>query len=103
MHLELCSSAEWADTVSRFIIPWVLEDLSLGDNVLELGPGPGKTTEVLVETVPRLTAVELDEDLARALGERLARPTFEVVHADATRLPQPAGSFSAVVSFTMLH
>jgi len=103
MHLELCSSAEWADTVSRFIIPWVLEDLDLGDNVLEVGPGPGRTTEVLVAMVPRLTAVDLDEDLVRALRSRLAGPTFEAVHGDATDLPEEDGTFSAVLSFTMLH
>jgi len=103
IHLELCSSAEWADTVSRFIIPWVLEDLDLGDNVLEVGPGPGRTTEALVGMVPRLTAVDLDQDLAEALGTRLAGPTFEAVHADATNLPHQEGTFSAVLSFTMLH
>jgi ubiquinone/menaquinone biosynthesis C-methylase UbiE len=103
LHLELCSSAEWAETVRRFIIPWVLDDLELGDHVLEVGPGPGRTTEVLVTMVPRLTAVDLDADLARALGARLAGPTFEVVNADATQLPQEDGTFSAVLSFTMLH
>ena len=103
IHLELCSSAEWADTVSRFIIPWVLEDLDLGDNVLEVGPGPGRTTEALVGMVPHLTAVDLDRDLADALGARLAGPTFEAVHADATNLPYQEGTFSAVLSFTMLH
>ena len=98
LHLKLCSSAEWADTVSRFIIPWVLDGLDLGDNVLEVGPGPGRTTEVLVEMVPRLTAVDLDEELARSLGERLAGPGFEAVNADATDLPQEDGTFSAVLS-----
>jgi 16S rRNA A1518/A1519 N6-dimethyltransferase RsmA/KsgA/DIM1 with predicted DNA glycosylase/AP lyase activity len=98
LHLELCSSAEWADTVSRFIIPWVLEDLDLGDNVLEVGPGPGRTTEVLVGMVPRLTTVDLDGDLVQALGSRLAGPTFEAVNADATDPPQEDGTFSAVLS-----
>jgi ubiquinone/menaquinone biosynthesis C-methylase UbiE len=103
LHLELCSSAEWAETVRQFIIPHVLDGLDLGDEVLEVGPGPGRTTEVLVEMVPKLTAVDLDEDLAAALAARLARPGFEVCHADATALPQPAGAFTAVLSFTMLH
>lgn len=102
-HLELCSSAEWAETVSRFIIPWVLDDLELGDNVLEVGPGPGRTTEVLVAMVPRLTAVDLDEGLAASLAQRLAGPTFEAINADATALPQEDETFSAVLSFTMLH
>jgi ubiquinone/menaquinone biosynthesis C-methylase UbiE len=103
IHLELCSSAEWADTVRRFLIPWSLEGIELGDHLLELGPGPGRTTEVLLETAARITALDLDEELVVALAHRLARPGFEAVHGDATRLPFADGTFSAVVSLTMLH
>ena len=102
-HLERCSSAEWAETVQRWIIPWVLDDVELGDDVLEVGPGPGGTTEVLVSMAPRLTAVEVDPALAAALAERLAGPTLEVLQADATDLPLPDDRFSAALSFTMLH
>jgi len=102
-HLELCSSAEWAETVQRWIIPWVLDDVELGDDVLEVGPGPGRTTEVLVQMTPRLTAVEVDPTLAKSLAERLGGPSVEVLLADATRLPLPDGRFSAALSFTMLH
>jgi ubiquinone/menaquinone biosynthesis C-methylase UbiE len=102
-HLELCSSAEWADTVRRWIIPWVLDDVELGDDVLEVGPGPGRTTEVLVEMAPRLTAVEVDPGLAASLAQRLGGPTLEVLEADATELPLPDDRFSAALSFTMLH
>ena len=102
-HLELCSSAEWADAVKRWIIPWVLDGLDLGDDVLEVGPGPGRTTEVLAELVPRLTAAEIDEGLAQALAVRMSDAGVEVVHADATALPFSAGRFSAALSFTMLH
>ena len=102
-HLELCSSAEWAETVQRWIIPWVLDDVELGDDVLEVGPGPGRTTEVLVQMVPALTAVEVDPALAASLAERLGGPTLEVLEADATELPLPEGRFSAALSFTMLH
>ena len=100
IHLELCSSAEWADTVRRFLIPWSLEGIELGDHLLELGPGPGRTTEVLLETAARITALDLDEELIVALAHRLARPGFEAVHGDATRLPFADGTFSAVVSCT---
>jgi SAM-dependent methyltransferase len=102
-HLELCSSAEWADAVKRWIIPWVLEGVDLGDDVLEIGPGPGRTTDVLVSLVPQLTAAEIDEELAAALAARMAGTGVEVVHADATALPFATSRFSAVVSFTMLH
>jgi SAM-dependent methyltransferase len=102
-HLELCSGAEWAEAVKKWIIPWVLDDLDVGDDVLEIGPGPGRTTEVLAGLVPRLTAAEIDEELATALRARLADEGVEVAHADAQSLPFPDGRFSAVLSFTMLH
>lgn len=102
-HLELCSSAEWAEAVQKWIIPWVLEDVATGGDVLEIGPGPGRTTEVLVDLVPHLTAVEVDTGLAAALAERLAGPSLEVIHGDATALPFESGRFTSVLSFTMLH
>jgi SAM-dependent methyltransferase len=102
-HLELCSSAVWADAVQRWIIPWVLEDVSLGDRVLEIGPGPGRTTEALADLAPHLTAVEVDPALARALADRMAGTKVEVIEGDATDLQLAEGSFSSVLSFTMLH
>lgn len=102
-HLALCSSAEWAEAVQKWIIPRVIDGLELGDDVLEIGPGPGRTTEVLATKVLHLTAVEVDEGLASALAERLKGSNVEVTHADATNLPYPGGRFSTALSFTMLH
>jgi len=102
-HLELCSSDEWADSVQRYMIPSVLEGIELGDDVLEVGPGPGRTTENLRNLTMRLTAVEVDKDLADALALRLAGTNLEVLNADATDLPLPGGRFSAALCFTMLH
>ncbi|MBI2764988.1 MAG: class I SAM-dependent methyltransferase [Chloroflexi bacterium] len=99
----MCASSEWAETVEQRIIPWVLEDVELGDDVLEVGPGPGSTTNVLRHKTPRLTAVEIDEDLAASLRDRLAGSNVEVLQGDATALAFPAGRFSAALSFTMLH
>jgi SAM-dependent methyltransferase len=102
-HLELCSADEWADTVKRHIIPWTLEGLELGDDVLEIGPGPGRTTDILKDMTARLTAVEVDDGLAQALTRRMTGSNVTVVHADATDMPLPAGRFSSALSFTMLH
>jgi SAM-dependent methyltransferase len=102
-HLKLCASAEWAETVQKEILPWALSGRDLGDDVLEVGPGPGQTTDVLRQTVARLTAVEVDEALAAALALRLANSNVEVVHADGTALPFEPGRFSGATSFTMLH
>jgi SAM-dependent methyltransferase len=100
-HLELCSSAEWADAVQRWIIPWALDAVDLGGAVVEIGPGPGLTTDVLRTRAGALTAVELDPDLAAALADRL--PDVRVVRADAAHTGLPAGSFDVAVSLTMLH
>ena len=103
IHLQLCSSAEWGDYEAREFLPWVLTDHELGDDLLEVGPGPGLTTDVLRRQVTRLTAVEVDADLASQLADRLGGTNVTVVHADATDLPFDAGWFSAAISLTMLH
>jgi ubiquinone/menaquinone biosynthesis C-methylase UbiE len=102
-HLQLCASAEWAETVRQEILPWALAGRDLGDDVLEVGPGPGMTTDVLRASVARLTAVEVDEALAAALAARMTGSNVEVVHADGTALPFDADRFSGATSFTMLH
>jgi ubiquinone/menaquinone biosynthesis C-methylase UbiE len=102
-HLQLCASAEWAETVRQEILPWALAGRDLGDDVLEVGPGPGMTTDVLRGRVARLTAVEVDAALAAALAARLTGSNVEVVHADGTALPFDDDRFSGATSFTMLH
>lgn len=102
-HLQFCSSDEWAEACKKYIIPGALQNVTLGDDVLEIGPGPGRTTDLLREMAPKLTAVEIDEMLASELAARLAGTNVEVVQADATSLPFPDARFSAALSFTMLH
>jgi SAM-dependent methyltransferase len=102
-HLELCASAEWAGAVERWIVPWVLESVELGDDVLEVGPGPGLTTDVLRRRVARLTAVEIHPDLAASLRARLVGTNVDVVCADATATDLPGERFSGAVYLTMLH
>ena len=101
---QQCGSDEWRSVVRNYILPWALGDVDLGDDVLEVGPGYGATTDVLAESVPRLTAVEIDGALADALVERFAsRSSVEIVRGDATALEFPDGRFSGAASFTMLH
>lgn len=102
-HLRICSSAEWADTVEREILPWALHAHDLGQDVLEVGPGPGLTTAVLSRLVATVTAVEVDPTLAEALASRMAGTNVEVLHADGALLPFDARRFSGAVCFTMLH
>ena len=102
-HLEMCASDEWRQALREWILPYALAEARLGDDVLEVGAGPGLTTDLLREEVARLTAVELDDDLAAALAARLAGTNVDVVHADATAMPFPDGRFTGAASFTMLH
>ena len=46
-HLEFCASAQWRTMVEETILPEALRGVSLGDDVIEVGPGPGLTTDVL--------------------------------------------------------
>ena len=102
-HLEFCSSPEWARLVEDELLPWVLDGRELGDDLLEVGPGPGLTTDVLRRRAARVTAVELDLGLAEKLASRLAGSNVRVIGGDVTRLPFPAGRFSAAACLTMLH
>ena len=102
-HLEFLASPEWARMIESDLVPWLLTVADLGDEVLEIGPGPGLTTDVLRHRTGRLTAVELDPQLATALAARLAGTNVEVVHADATDSGFASNRFSAVTCFSMLH
>jgi 16S rRNA (adenine1518-N6/adenine1519-N6)-dimethyltransferase len=58
-----------------------------GDRVLEIGPGHGELSELLLGEVGELVLVEKDDRLAPLLVERWgARPDVRVVHADALEL-----------------
>src|SRR5437588_12702690 len=102
-HLAFLSSSEWAQMLETDLLPWIRATADLGDDVLEIGPGPGLTTDLLRARVARVTAVELDDDLASKLTERLAGTNVDVIHADATASGLPGDRFSTATCFSMLH
>jgi SAM-dependent methyltransferase len=102
-HLDLLASDDWRDVLRDFIVPWALGSTELGDDVLEVGPGPGLTTDLLLPDVARLTAIELDAGLAAGLAERLHGTGATVVHGSAADMPFEDDRFTGAVSFTMLH
>ncbi|HUK12457.1 MAG TPA: 16S rRNA (adenine(1518)-N(6)/adenine(1519)-N(6))-dimethyltransferase RsmA [Thermoanaerobaculaceae bacterium] len=54
------------------------------DRVVEIGPGRGALTRLLIERFGQVAAVELDPDLAAMLPNRLGRPAgLEVLRLDA--------------------
>lgn len=102
-HLRMLSSPRWAQMLERDLLPWVASVADLGDDVLEVGPGPGLTTDLLRARVPRLTALEFDPSLAGPLAERLAGTNVTVVRGDAADTGFPAGRFTAAACFAVLH
>ena len=101
IHRKLCSSEKWAAAVAEVLPDW-LARFSLGDDVLEIGPGFGATTRVLAEALPKLTALEIDPASTRLLREKFG-DRVEVVEGSGAEMPFGDRRFSGVVCFTMLH
>ena len=57
-------------------------EISDGDTVLEVGPGPGALTSKLVTAAKQVIAVEFDDDLARDLPKRVSASNLQVVGQD---------------------
>jgi SAM-dependent methyltransferase len=85
------------------LLPWVVSVGNLGDDVLEIGPGPGLTTDLLRQRVQRVTAIEVDPDLASRLTQRLAGTNVKVIEGDATDTGLEVNRFSAAMCFSVLH
>jgi 16S rRNA (adenine1518-N6/adenine1519-N6)-dimethyltransferase len=60
-------------------------DVQPEDTVLEVGPGLGPLTSLLVESADEVIAVEFDEDLARGLSKRVSADNLRVVQSDILR------------------
>jgi 16S rRNA (adenine1518-N6/adenine1519-N6)-dimethyltransferase len=68
--------------------------VSAADTVLEIGPGFGTLTALLVERARKVVAVEFDEQLARELTKKVAASNLEIVHEDILKfdlMKLPAG------------
>lgn len=103
LHLEYLGSPEWAQRLRTDLLPWIERVAALGDDVLEIGPGPGLTTDLLRERTERVTALEIDDALAARLSERLSGSNVTVVGGDAADMAFQTGRFSAATAFSVLH
>ncbi len=103
LHRWYCQSNHWRHRLGTEILPWSLRGVDLGGEVLELGPGPGLTTDWLRPQCRHITCLELDPNLARTLRQRVADTNLTVRVGDATAMPFCDRTFSVVLSFTMLH
>jgi len=100
-HDNLCGSPEWAAWLRSEILPAVTAGIDLGNEMLEIGPGPGAATAWLREHVASLTVLETDAAAAAALATRHRNVTVDT--GDAAHMPYGNESFDSVGSFTMLH
>lgn len=103
IHHWCCKSDRWRSAVENEILPWTLDGISLLDPVLEVGPGPGVTTEWLRHRIDQLECLEVDPSLADSLQRRFQATNVSVRCGDAAAMPYENCSFSSVVAFTMLH
>lgn len=102
-HEWYCASSYWRREVRSAILPWATAGLALRDaRVLELGPGPGLTTDWLLPRCGHLTVLEQDSVAAARLSRRLGSKVT-ARHGDAAAMPFSDGSFQVVLCFTMLH
>ena len=71
-----------------------------GETVLEIGPGPGGLTQVLINAGVNVVAVEFDAALAEALPQRVKSPHLTVFNEDILKfdLSQVTGSVAARAS-----
>jgi ubiquinone/menaquinone biosynthesis C-methylase UbiE len=102
-HAKLCPSPEWAEHIQADVLTPLLSGIDLGEEMLEVGPGPGAATELLRHEVRELTALEVDARAARDLAARHRGTNVKVVLGDAAQMTFPDASFDSVGSFTMLH
>jgi len=53
------------------------------DSILEIGPGMGPLTEILLERAGHVFAIEMDRRFVQLLQETIQNPKLELLHADA--------------------
>ena len=104
VHRWYCRSERWAGVARSKLVPWALGDASLGDDVLEIGPGPGITTAIIRERAKRMTLQEIDPWSVEQLRAKFGSDDgVTVVEGDATRMQLEDGRFSTAICLTMFH
>jgi SAM-dependent methyltransferase len=80
-----------------------MRNAATNEPALEIGPGPGVTTDYLRTRVRSLTVLERDPLLAESLRARFRGTNVQVIEGDGASMPFERGSFRTVFCFTMLH
>jgi SAM-dependent methyltransferase len=101
-HRRVCGSRYWRRTVHDRLLPWVLASLPPAQHTLEVGPGPGATTEILVQRTRELTCVEIDGEYAARLAARYGS-RVRVLCEDAAVMSIASDSCDLAVAIAVLH
>ncbi len=64
--------------------------LQPSDRILEIGPGTGNLTRLLLPFVESLTAVEIDRDLCAKLRNTMKQPNFQLIEGSILEIPLPS-------------
>lgn len=73
----------WLHDIASLRAMATAADIRAGDTVLEVGPGLGTLTQVLLDKGAKVTAVEFDTELANKLTSRLGNnANLQVIQAD---------------------
>lgn len=78
-----------------------LAEIKPDETVLEIGPGRGVLTRLLIQQAKRVIAIELDRELYRSLEKEFYNiPTLSLIHGDALGFPYESisGSFKVVAN-----
>ena len=63
--------------------------LQSSDRILEIGPGTGNLTRLILPFVESLTAVEIDRDLCEKLHKTMHQPNFHLIEGSILDIPLP--------------
>jgi 23S rRNA (adenine-N6)-dimethyltransferase len=79
--------------------------IAADDHVIEIGPGKGHTTALLLQRCRKVTAVELDEKLYKGLLEKFGEAdNLKLCHADFLQWRLPAsGSYKVYANIPFCH
>lgn len=69
----------------RNLAAWIVSKAALSDDdyVIEIGPGLGALTELILDSGARVLAIEKDQRLAEFLRKRFPDTRLEIIHGDA--------------------
>lgn len=66
----VCQSPPWRAFTARVLLPWALQGVEPGCDVLEIGGGSGAMAEQILRALPdiRLTVTDFDEEMVLSHG-----------------------------------